>query len=73
MKMELFSAELCRYKKGTGHDHNKQTKLISERQVSHFSHSRFIDFHVDTENHLCKYDLRVETQLSRKQGVNKMD
>lgn len=72
-KMELFSAELCRKTEGTGHYHNKQTKLISERQISHFSHLGFIEFYVDTENHLCKYDLRVETKLFRKQRVNRMD
>lgn len=41
-------------------------KFISERQISHFSHLWFIDFHVNPENHLCTYDVRTGTKLSKK-------
>lgn len=71
-KMELFSADVCRKMNGTGHFHSKQIKLISERQISYFSHLGSVDFCVDTENHLCTYDMRRETKLSRKERVNRM-
>lgn len=45
----------------------KQIQLISRRQMSHLSHFGFIDFYVDTENHLCEYDMRIDTKPSKKQ------
>lgn len=64
-RKELFPAEVCR-NEWTGQHRSKQMKFISERQISHFSHLWFIDFHVNPENHLCTYDVRTGTNFLRK-------
>lgn len=61
-RKKLSSAKVCRYE-SIGQKHSKQIKLISERQISHFSHLWFTDFHANTENHLCIYDVRLETNF----------
>lgn len=61
-RKKLSSAKVCRYEL-IGQKHSKQIKLISERQISYFSHLWFIDFHANTKNHLCIYDVRLETNF----------